>query len=101
MNMTELLAEVTFAAINYIVISSISNSSNAKIVSDLKLDLRTTKEDLLAEIKDTKSSLLEQIKDNRNEIENVAVKQQEKKFLQFQTFLPLIHSPPVEESPHG
>lgn len=78
MNMTELLAEVTFAAINYIVISTISNSGQAKIVADLKLDLRTTKEDLMAEIKDTKSSLLEQIKDNRNEIENVAVKQQTK-----------------------
>lgn len=75
MNNIEILTEVTFAAINYIVVSSIANSGQAKVVADLKLDLRTTKEDLMSEIKGTKSSVIEQIKDNRNEIENVAVKQ--------------------------
>lgn len=76
MNIIVILTEVTFAAINYIVISTISNSSQAKTVTDLKTDLRTTKEDLMAELKDTRENILGQIKDNRNEIENLAVKSQ-------------------------
>lgn len=75
MDMITILTEVTFAAINYIVVSSIANSGQAKVVADLKLDLRTTKEDIMAEIKDSKSSVIEQVKDNRYEIENVAIRQ--------------------------
>lgn len=74
MNLTQVLAELTFAAINYIVVSSISASNQKQTVTDLKTDLRTTKEDLMAELKDTRENILSQVKDNRNEIENLAVK---------------------------
>lgn len=46
------------AALNYIVVSTISNQNQKQTVTDLKTDLRTTKEDLLAELKDSRESLL-------------------------------------------
>lgn len=51
------------AALNYIVVSTISNITAQKTVSDLKTDLRTTKEDLMQEIKTTEQQLMSQIKE--------------------------------------
>lgn len=50
------------AALNYIVVSTISNMNSKQTISDLKQDLRTTKEDLLSEIKETRETLLNQFK---------------------------------------
>ena len=54
----EIWAAIAQAALNYIFISVISSSNQKQTVTDLKTDLRTTKEDLLAELKDTRESLL-------------------------------------------
>lgn len=50
--------EIAQAALNYIVVSTISARSQEGTVADLKLDLRTTKEDLMSEIKETRVELL-------------------------------------------
>lgn len=59
MDVNQVITEVAFAAINFIIISTISSNNSKQTISDLKLDLRTTKEDLMNEIKE-----------NRKEIEN-------------------------------
>ena len=46
------------AALNYIVVSTISSMNQKQTVTDLKTDLRTTKEDIMAEIKDSKETIL-------------------------------------------
>lgn len=43
---------VAESAINYIVINQISSANQKQTVTDLKTDLRTTKEDLMAQMKD-------------------------------------------------
>lgn len=43
---------VAESAINYIVINQISSANQKLTVTDLKTDLRTTKEDLMAQMKD-------------------------------------------------
>lgn len=54
MDVNQVISEVAFAAINYIVISTVSSNNSKQTVGDLKLDLRTTKEDLMNEIKETR-----------------------------------------------
>lgn len=49
------------AALNYIVVSTISATNQKQTVTDLKTDLRTTKEDLMAEMKDGKETVLAKI----------------------------------------
>lgn len=49
------------AALNYIVVSTISSMNSKQTITDVKTDLRTTKEDLMAELKDTRENLLYQI----------------------------------------
>ncbi|MCQ2059758.1 MAG: hypothetical protein MJY71_08040 [Bacteroidaceae bacterium] len=67
MDMALFWSDVAQAALNYIVVSTISNSNQKQTVLDLKTDLRTTKEDLLAELKTTQEQLMNQIKDsNKN-----------------------------------
>lgn len=58
LNVENILESIAQAALNYIVVSSISSSNQKQTVTDLKTDLRTTKEDLLAEMKDTRESIL-------------------------------------------
>lgn len=58
MNVESILESITQATINYIVVSSISSSNQKQTVTDLKTDLRTTKEDLMSEMKDTRESIL-------------------------------------------
>lgn len=52
MNAAQLWAEIAQAALNFIVVNGISNANQKATVTDLKTDLRTTKEDLMAEIKE-------------------------------------------------
>lgn len=51
-------AEIAQAALNFIVVSTLTARSQESTVADMKLDLRTTKEDLLSEIKETRVELL-------------------------------------------
>lgn len=51
-------AEIAQAALNFIVVSTLTSRSQEGTVADLKLDLRTTKEDLMSEIKESRVELL-------------------------------------------
>lgn len=62
MNVEGVLESIVQATLNYIVVSSISSSNQKQTVTDLKTDLRTTKEDILAEIKTSKEIILDKIK---------------------------------------
>lgn len=58
MNFAGLWESVAQAALNYIVVSTISASNQKQTVTDLKTDLRTTKEDIMAELKDSRQSIM-------------------------------------------
>ena len=51
-------AEIAQAALNFIVVSALTTKSQESTVADMKLDLRTTKEDIMSEIKETRVELL-------------------------------------------
>ena len=74
MNSAVFWGEVAQAALNYIVVSTISNMNAKQTVSDVKTDLRTTKEDLMQELKDSRENLIEQIKNSTTEELNVLTK---------------------------
>lgn len=61
MQQSTLWMGIAEAAINYIVVSTISSNNQKMTVTDLKTDLRTTKEDLMKEVKDTKETILAKI----------------------------------------
>lgn len=52
-------------AINYIVVSTISASNQKQTITDVKTDLRTTKEDLMSAVKITEEQLINQIKESQ------------------------------------
>ena len=58
MNATQIWAEIAQAALNFIVVNSLTGSAQVKTVTDMKTDLRTTKEDLMAEIKEVETNLI-------------------------------------------
>lgn len=58
MNQALLWQGIAEAALNYIVVSTISSSNQKQTVTDLKTDLRTTKEDIMQEVKDAKDAML-------------------------------------------
>ena len=62
MNVEGVLESIVQATLNYIVVSSISSSNQKQTVTDLKTDLRTTKEDVMSEIKNSKAVILDKIK---------------------------------------
>ena len=47
-------------ALNYIFVSVLTAGAQKSTVTDLKTDLRTTKEDIMSELKDTRETLLNQ-----------------------------------------
>ena len=59
MDYASLWASIAEAALNYIVVSTISGSNQKQTVTDLKTDLRTTKEDLMAELKSSRELLMD------------------------------------------
>lgn len=61
MDYASVLESIVQATLNYIVVSAITNSSQQKTVTDMKTDLRTTKEDLMSELKDSRENILSQI----------------------------------------
>jgi hypothetical protein len=58
MNQSQLWAEIAQAALNFIVVNSLTNSNQVKTVTDMKTDLRTTKNDLMAEIKESEQKII-------------------------------------------
>lgn len=54
-------AEIAQAALNFIVVNALTGSSQKATVTDLKTDLRTTKEDIMAEFKEVTTGLSHQI----------------------------------------
>lgn len=70
MDMGTMWMGIAEAALNYIVVSTISAMNAKQTVSDVKTDLRTTKEDLMSELKDTRENLLAKIETySRTEID--------------------------------
>ena len=61
MDFAGLWESVAQAALNFIVVSAITNGAQQRTVTDMKTDLRTTKEDLMAELKDSRENLLQQL----------------------------------------
>ncbi len=66
MDMSLFWSDVAQAALNYIVVSTISGQNQKQTVLDLKTDLRTTKEDLLAELKTAHEQIINEIKEKGN-----------------------------------
>ena len=58
MNAGQLWAEIAQAALNFIVVNSLTNSAQWRTVTDMKTDLRTTKEDLMQEIKEIETTIV-------------------------------------------
>lgn len=61
-----LWSQIAQMAINYIVVSTISATNQKQTVTDVKTDLRTTKEDLMSAVKITEEQLINQIKESQN-----------------------------------
>lgn len=58
MNQGQLWAEIAQAALNFIVVNSLTSSNQKATVTDMKTDLRTTKEDIMQQIKESKNEIL-------------------------------------------
>lgn len=71
LNQIEIWAIIAQSALNYIFISVINSNNQKQTVTDMKTDLRTTKEDLMAELKDSRKNIIEMLE--------LIEKQQEKK----------------------
>lgn len=65
MDIAMLWEGIAEAALNYIVVSTISGMNQKQTVTDLKTDLRTTKEDLMSGLKITEEQLINQIKESQ------------------------------------
>ena len=71
MTQLEIWYAIANSALNFIFISIISANGQKATVTDMKTDLRTTKEDLMAELKDSRKNIIEMLE--------LIEKQQEKK----------------------
>ena len=58
MQQSQLWAEIAQAALNFIVVNSLTSANQVKTVTDMKTDLRTTKEDLLSQIKESRDEII-------------------------------------------
>ena len=61
MTQLQIWAYIAQSAINFIVIYIVQGISQQKTVSDMKTDLRTTKEDVMAELKDSRKNIIEML----------------------------------------
>lgn len=62
MSQLEIWAYIAQSAINFIAIYIVQGLGQQKTVTDMKTDLRTTKEDMMAEIKEIEQNILETVK---------------------------------------
>ena len=65
MTQIEIWYAIANSALNFIFISIISNRDQKQTVTDMKTDLRTTKEDLMAELKDIRKNIIEMIEKDK------------------------------------
>ena len=70
MSQLDIWVQVAQMAINYIVVSTITTNNQKMTVTDLKTDLRTTKEDLMSAVKITEEQLINQIKESQRKGDN-------------------------------
>ena len=61
MTQIEIWYAIANSALNFIFISIISQNGQKQTVTDMKTDLRTTKEDLMAELKDSRKNIIEML----------------------------------------
>lgn len=61
MTETEIWYAIAQSALNYIFISVINGTNQKQTVTDMKTDLRTTKEDLMNELKDSRKNIIEML----------------------------------------
>ena len=61
MTQLEIWYAIANSALNFIFISIISQNGQKQTVTDLKTDLRTTKEDIMAELKDSRKNIIEML----------------------------------------
>ena len=61
MDQIEIWSIIAQSALNYIFISVINSNNQKQTVTDMKTDLRTTKEDLMAELKDSRKNIIEML----------------------------------------
>lgn len=70
MDYAALWESIAQAALNFIVVSALTSGSQQRTVTDVKTDLRTTKEDIMSELKDSRENILSLIeltqKENKN-----------------------------------
>lgn len=69
MSQIEIWAIIAQSALNYIFISVINSNNQKQTVTDMKTDLRTTKEDLMAELKDSRKNIIEML-EQKGEMKN-------------------------------
>lgn len=61
MTQLEIWYAIAQSALNYIFITIISQNGQKQTVTDMKTDLRTTKEDIMAELKDSRKNIIEML----------------------------------------
>lgn len=62
----EIWSMIASSAINFIVVYVITGASQKATVTDMKTDLRTTKEDVMTELKDSREILIAEIETATN-----------------------------------
>lgn len=61
MTQLEIWAFIAQSCLNFIFIYLIQGSGQQKTVTDMKTDLRTTKEDIMNELKDSRKNIIEML----------------------------------------
>ncbi len=61
MSQLEIWALIAQSALNYIFISVISANNQKQTITDMKTDLRNTKDDLMNELKDSRKNIIEML----------------------------------------
>ena len=69
MTQLEIWYAIANSALNFIFITIISGNNQKQTVTDMKTDLRTTKEDLMNELKDSRKNIIEMIEKKEKENE--------------------------------
>ena len=67
MTQLEIWYAIANSALNFIFISIISQNGQKQTVTDMKTDLRTTKEDIMAELKDSRKNIIEMLDQKQKE----------------------------------
>lgn len=61
MTQLQIWAYIAQSAINFIIIYIVQGLGQQKTVTDMKTDLRTTKEDIMSELKDSRKNIIEML----------------------------------------